>query len=101
MKIMLEIKMSNIDMRDVALALMKNAHEDEIAHLQLRMIRDNQAPRFEALKESFPEIYDEFMEARSGPHVVLLNNRRVLVEVLTNIIEGNNLDLKEFVGEFD
>ena len=88
--------LDKVDIRNVALALMKNAHEDEVAHLQLRMIRDNQAPRFEALKEAFPEIYSEFMEARSGPHETLLRNRKTLVEVLTNIIEGNEMDLEEF-----
>ena len=47
-----------------ALDLLKDCHEDEIAHLELRMIRDAQAPRFEALKESHPEIYRDFMKAR-------------------------------------
>jgi hypothetical protein len=96
--ITVERKMSEkVDMRNVAIELMKNLHEDEIAHLKLRMIRDNQAPRFEALKESHPEIYEEFMEARSGPHEILLKNRKILSEVLVNIIEGNVGELQDFI----
>ena len=39
-------------LRELALDLLRDCFEDEIAHLTLRMIRDAQAPRFEALKES-------------------------------------------------
>lgn len=77
-----------MDMRQIALDLLRDCFEDEVAHLQLRMIRDNQAPRFEALRETHPEIYEDFMSARSGPHEVLLKNRRKRVEVLISIIEG-------------
>ena len=70
------------------LDLIKDCYENEIAHLELRMIRDAQQPRFEALKESHPEIYKDFMRARSGCHEVLLKNRIKRVETLTKIIEG-------------
>ena len=75
-------------MKEMILDLIKDCYEDEIAHLELRMIRDAQQPRFEALKESHPEIYKDFMRARSGCHEVLLRNRRKRVEKLTKIIEG-------------
>ncbi len=74
-------------MRKLALDLLRDCYEDELAHLELRMIRDDQAPRFEALKDSHSEIYADFVRARSGPHEVLLRNRRKRVEVLTAIIE--------------
>ena len=77
-----------MDVRRVALDLLKDAYEDEIAHLELRMIRDDQAPRFEELKDSHPEIYEDFMRARSGPHEVLLKNRRKRVEILVALIES-------------
>jgi hypothetical protein len=73
----------------VLLDLLKDCFDDEVAHLELRMIRDAQAPRFEALKETNPEIYEDFMAARSGPHEVLLKNRRKRVEVLREMIEGD------------
>ena len=57
--------------KNVLLKLLKDCFEDEIAHLELRMIRDSQAPRFELLKETHPEIYEDFMQARNGPHEVL------------------------------
>jgi hypothetical protein len=76
------------DIRHVALDLLKDCYEDEIAHLQLRIIRDDQAPRFEALKESHPEIHAQFMEARNGPHEVMLKNRNKRVEKLRQLIEG-------------
>ena len=75
-------------MKRVLLDLLKDALEDEIAHLELRLIRDAQAPRFEALKETHPEIYEDFMKARNGPHEVLLRNRRKRVEELTKLIEA-------------
>lgn len=77
-------------MRQELVDLLKDAFEDEIQHLELRNIRDTQAPRFEALKESHPEIYEDFMKARTGPHEILLKNRRKRVEVLTKLIESAN-----------
>ena len=44
-----------MDIRYIALDLLKDCFEDEIAHLELRIIRDNQAPRFKALRESHSE----------------------------------------------
>ena len=44
-----------MDVRHVALDLLRDAYEDEIAHLELRIIRDDQAPRFEALRETNSE----------------------------------------------
>jgi uncharacterized protein with gpF-like domain len=75
-------------MKQAIVDLLKNCYEDEIAHLQLRMIRDAQQPRFEALKESHPEIYRDFMAARNEWHEILLRNRRKRVETLTKIVEG-------------
>lgn len=73
--------------KQILLDLLKEAYQDEIAHLELRMIRDIQAPRFLALKDTNPEIYEDFMKARSGPHEVLLRNRRKRVQILTELIE--------------
>lgn len=67
--------------------LLRDAFADEMAHLELRVIRDTQAPRFEALKDTHPEIYEDFMRARSGPHEVLLKNRNRRVQLLKRIIE--------------
>ena len=75
-------------MKKVILDLLKDCHEDEIAHLELRMIRDAQQPRFEALKESHPEIYRDFMAARVEWHEVLWRNRKKRVDTLTKIVEG-------------
>ena len=75
-------------MKRVLLDLLKDCYEDELAHLQLRLIRDAQQPRFEALKESHPEIYKDFMAARQEWHEILLRNRKKRIEVLTEIIEG-------------
>ena len=71
-----------------ALELLRACFEDELAHLQLRMIRDRQQPRFEALKKSHPDIYEDFMRARNECHEVLLKNRRERVEVLRRLVEG-------------
>lgn len=81
---------SPFPMSDTLLDLLRDCFEDEIAHLQLRLIRDAQAPRFEALKELHPEIYADFMAARNGPHETLLRNRRKRVEVITALIESSN-----------
>lgn len=74
-------------MKELYLELLTDCFEDEIAHLRLRIIRDTQAPRFEALKDSHPEIYKDFMKARTGPHEILLKNRRKREEILRNLIE--------------
>lgn len=81
----------------IALGLLKDCFEDELAHLELRMIRDDQAPRFEKLKKSHPAIHRDFMRAREGPHEILLKNRRKRVELLTEIIEGLGLEVEERV----
>ena len=75
-------------MKEILIDLLEDCFADEIAHLKLRVIRDEQAPRFEALKESQPEIYEDFMKARNGQHEVLLANRRKRVSILRNLIEG-------------
>lgn len=75
------------DIRLIALDLLKDCYEDEIAHLSLRIIRDNQAPRFKALQETNPEIYRDFMKARTGPHEVLKRNRDKRVNALKTIVE--------------
>lgn len=78
----------NFKEKQVLLKLLEECFSDEIAHLELRMIRDGQAPRFESLKESHPEIYNDFIKARTGPHEVLLKNRKRRVEAITQMIEG-------------
>ena len=78
----------NTQEKEILLALLSDAYEDEIAHLQLRIIRDNQEPRFESLRETNPEIYADFMKARSGPHELLLQNRRERTRILTELIES-------------
>jgi len=82
----------NIDAatNNVLLDLLQDCFADEIAHLRLRLIRNAQAPRFEALRDTHPEIYEDFMNARTGPHEVLLGNRRLRVKVLTDLIENGN-----------
>lgn len=82
--------MKHSAIKNLSIGLLKAAYADEIAHLELRMIRDTQAPRFESLKETHPEIYEDFMKARTGPHEVLLKNRRERVTLLTEIIEGKH-----------
>jgi len=74
----------------ILLNLLKDCNDDQIAHLELRIIRDAQSPRFEAFKESHPKIWKDFMRARSGPHEILLKNRLKRVKILTELIEGNN-----------
>jgi hypothetical protein len=74
--------------KQTLLELLEEAFEDEIAHLQLRDIRDTQAPRFAALKESHPEIWEDFMRARTGPHEILLRNRRNRIAELQRLFEG-------------
>ncbi len=44
-----------MDIRQIALELLRDCFEDEIAHLELRMIRDDQAPRFEKLRATYSE----------------------------------------------
>lgn len=83
-----ENNMIEPDKKLILLDLLEHCFEDEIAHLRLRMIRDAQAPRFESLQKTHPEIYTDFMKARTGPHEVLLKNRRERVKVLTELIEN-------------
>ncbi len=78
----------NTETKEILLDLLQDAFADEIAQLRLRMIRDAQAPRFEALRSTNPEIYEDFMKARTGPHEILLKNRRKRVDVLTKLIES-------------
>jgi len=75
------------DVRYVALDLLKDCYEDEIAHLNLRIIRDNQAPRFKAIEATHPEIYRDFMEARTVHHEILKKNRDKRVNELRKLIE--------------
>jgi len=74
--------------KEIALDLLKDNFDEEIAHLRLRIIRDAQAPRFEALRATHPEIHADFVKARTGPHEVLLQARRKRIQVLTKLIEN-------------
>jgi UDP-N-acetylmuramyl tripeptide synthase len=68
------------------MGLVKDCYEDEVAHTELRMIRDAQKPRFEALKNKYPEIYEDFMRAHVTVHEILRENRRKRLEILDDII---------------
>ena len=78
-----------MDIRHIAVDLLKDCYEDEIAHLNLRIIRDDQAPRFKALEVSHPEIYRDFMTARTVHHEILKKNRDKRIDVLRKLIENN------------
>lgn len=82
------IASSAADIRHTAIDLLKDCFADEIAHLNLRIIRDDQAPRFEKLRGSHPEIWKDFSAARGTHHETLLKGRRKRVEILTQIAEG-------------
>jgi len=74
-------------MKVQVLGMLKETYEEECLHLELRMIRDAQEPRFEALKETHPEIFKDFEKARDV-HTQLHKIRWSRVQVLTDIIEG-------------
>jgi len=78
----------NNDEKIIRIGVLRDCFEDEIEQLQLLLIRDAQAPRFEALKGSHPEIYKDFMKARNLHHELLLKNRRKRVITLTELIEN-------------
>lgn len=83
--IMTDIRPTALNLLKYVYRLTEVGHREEIAHLELRIIRDDQAPRFEALKESHPEISQDFEKARGGCHETLLRNRvereRILREI--------------------
>ena len=78
-------------LKKAILKLLETCFREEILHLQLRLIRDAQAPRFEALKESHPEIYTDFMRARNEVHEELLKIRRDRIKILTGWIESEKI----------
>ena len=61
---------------------------NEIAHLNLRIIRDNQSPRFESIKETHPEIWEDFNKARGVHHETLKKIRDKRINVLHSVVEG-------------
>lgn len=77
--------------KSVAYDLLEDCFAEELAHLRLRMIRDAQAPRFEALKETHPQIHADFMTARTDCHEVLKRVRVKRMKLLTAIVEGDLL----------
>jgi len=77
----------NLTEKRYLLGLIKDCHREEEAHLELRLIREQQAKHFEAVKDSHPEAYSLFMQARMGPHETLLAIRRNRLVVLTELFE--------------
>jgi len=75
------------DIKATALVLLREAYEEECLHLELRIIRDAQEPRFEALAEDHPDIYADFMKARDA-HDRLRDIRHKRMKVLIAVIEG-------------
>jgi len=67
--------------------LLRDSYEEEWAHTELRVIRDAQKPRFEALRDKHPEIYEDFMRAHSNLHVILSEDRKRRIRTLNKIIE--------------
>ena len=74
------------DIKATALVLLRDAYEEECLHLELRIIRDTQEPRFEALANELPAIYADFMKARDV-HDRLRDIRHKRIKVLITIIE--------------
>lgn len=87
----IEAKAPDNTHKKIAYKLLADCFTEELAHLRLRMIRDAQQPRFEALKDSHPEIYEDFMKARTDCHDELKTIRAKRIETLTAIIEGRPL----------
>ena len=77
----------NSEEKEILIELLADTFDEEIHHLRLRCIRDDQAPRFAVLKESHPEITADFLKAR-GVHDKLRDERRQRIRVLTELIEG-------------
>lgn len=81
----------NVTDKKALLLVLKKCFDDEIAHLELRLIRDEQAPRFDEVekldKDLGGAIKNGFLQARNGPHEILLKNRRERVNLLTKLIE--------------
>ena len=75
------------DSKPLLLELLTDCFAEEVQHLKLRLIREAQAPRFIALKKTHPEIYKDFMKARTGCHEKLLKIRRKRQKKLTELIE--------------
>jgi len=73
--------------KDSLIDILAGCFAEEIEHLKLRVIRDTQAPRFKALEKSHPEIYSDFMKARTSCHEKLLKIRRKRQNILIKIIE--------------
>lgn len=67
--------------------LLADTFDEEILHLQLRLIREAQAPRFEALGKKNKQIMGDFVDARNH-HTNLLEIRRRRMKKLTELIEG-------------
>ena len=77
----------NRNEKEILIGLLEDTFAEEICHLRLRLIREAQKPRFEALKQDIPEIHSAFLKAR-GVHDKLRDARRHRIEVLTRLIEG-------------
>ena len=71
-----------------AVVLLGLLFEEEINHLNLRIIRDNQAPRFASLLDEHPEIQKEFLAARVI-HDDLKRIRDKMVGILKAYIESD------------
>lgn len=71
---------------ELLINLLEDTFREEICHLRLRAIRENQKPRFAALTAT-PEIREDFEAARKI-HDDLLKIRRGRASLLTKWIEG-------------
>ena len=78
--------------QNVLMQVFLGCHDDEVSHMELRLIRDAQAPRFEELKDSHPEIYADLMYARTGPHEDLLQSRKERMINIVQLLEGTYED---------
>ncbi len=73
--------------KEIMIGLLEDTFGEEICHLRLRRIREDQAPRFDALKAAHPEINSDFLKARAV-HDQLRDARRRRIATLTKMIEG-------------
>lgn len=81
-------KLSKKQLRRIAIKMLEDAYQEQIQHLELRLIRDTQAPRFEKLKKSHPKIWEDFTTARTGPHEFLKVVREERMGLLLRMAEG-------------
>ena len=76
------------DIKEIALELLRDCFNDEIAYLQIKMRKDKYIPQLEHMQRTSSELFEDIFSENSEAHELIETNKAKRIELLKSIIRG-------------